>query len=254
MLGPATTHGVFISRTHSPLPYLDVEAYYNNGWQTRIYSKPIDVHAYLDPTSCNAKHVHRNIPKGVALRTRRLCSEISEYDKAAHSFCHTHFRKRGYSISMTTSDFTQVRQMDRQTLLRRKAKTRLPQGAIPFSFPYSQSSASVAKELRNLHSVLHANPETRKVFPRPQMAAFQHGLSMKDVLCRAALNRPPQLPWGCFHCPSGRCSLHPFLKEVVGIRSTTTDEWIHIRKHLTRQSPSDIYVITCTRCSLQGAG
>ena len=86
------------------------------------------------------------------------------------------------------------------------------------------------------------------------MAAFQRGLSMKDVLCRAALDRPPQLPWGCFHCPSGRCSLHPFLKEAVGIRSTTTDEWIHIRKHLTCQCPSVIYVITCTRCSLQGVG
>lgn len=80
------------------VPYLDLEVYLapDAGWQTRIFSKPTDVHAYLHISSCHPPHVHKNIPYGVAQRIRRICSEPREFHLAKETFTEF-FMKRGYA-------------------------------------------------------------------------------------------------------------------------------------------------------------
>ena len=59
---------------------------YNKGYKlnTKVYSKPCDTHSFLVPTSCHATHIVENIPKGVAHRLFRICSE-QENDEIAKS-------------------------------------------------------------------------------------------------------------------------------------------------------------------------
>ena len=74
------------------------------------------------------------------------------------------------------------------------------------------------------------------------------------MLCRAALECPPKPTWGCYHCSSPRCSLHPFLKEGTEIISTKNGRSFPVHGSLSCCSPSVIYVITCKRCNVQGVG
>ena len=77
--------------------YLDVEVFlYGNQWHTRLYYKPTDVHAYLDPTSNHPQYVHKNIPLGVAFRIRRLCSIDADFWACAKLFTDVFFTRRGY--------------------------------------------------------------------------------------------------------------------------------------------------------------
>ena len=62
------------------VPFLDVLVYVKNlTWQTRLFCKPTDLHAFLHTSSFHPAHVVKNIPFGVALRIRRICSEHSVY-------------------------------------------------------------------------------------------------------------------------------------------------------------------------------
>ena len=71
----------------APLDFLDVTLYYHRGWHTKVYSKPTDVHAYLPYNSAHAKHIVRNIPRIVAVRLRKICSEDEEYHRACGTIC-----------------------------------------------------------------------------------------------------------------------------------------------------------------------
>ena len=47
---------------------------------TTVYSKPTDSHLYLQADSCHLEASVKGIQKGVALRLRRICSSLEEYD------------------------------------------------------------------------------------------------------------------------------------------------------------------------------
>jgi len=57
----------------------------NNNLSTTVYSKPTDSHLYLHSTSCHSQSTINGIPKGVALRLRRICSTDTEYRRKVTS-------------------------------------------------------------------------------------------------------------------------------------------------------------------------
>ena len=50
---------------------------------TDLYTKPMDTHQYLLPTSCHPKHCCKNIPYSLALRLRRICSDSNTFELRA---------------------------------------------------------------------------------------------------------------------------------------------------------------------------
>ena len=48
---------------------------------TTVFSKPTDVHIYLNPKSHHPKHIIKSIPKLRFLRIRKTCSDTSDYIK-----------------------------------------------------------------------------------------------------------------------------------------------------------------------------
>ena len=59
---------------------LDLFVYVQNGFlTTKIFSKPTNNHEYLDVWSSHQQAVFRSIPKTVANRVRRNCTDDSEF-------------------------------------------------------------------------------------------------------------------------------------------------------------------------------
>ena len=97
--------------------YLDCKVYKNNNkLQTTLYSKPSDTHAYLVPTSCHPTHIVRNIPYGVAIRCKRICSEASEFEKHTVQFMNF-FESRGYNRDFIQKEFQRANLKSRESLL-----------------------------------------------------------------------------------------------------------------------------------------
>ena len=82
---------------------------YNKGYKlnTKVYSKPRDTHSFLVPTSCHATHIVKNIPKSVAHRLFRICSEQENYEIAKSEF--TEFLKaRRYNENLVCDAFGEI--------------------------------------------------------------------------------------------------------------------------------------------------
>jgi len=48
---------------------------------TDMYLKPTDIHQCLLPTSCHPRNCCKNIPYGIALKRRRICSQGVDYER-----------------------------------------------------------------------------------------------------------------------------------------------------------------------------
>ena len=65
------------------IQFLDLTVYAENGFlQTKIFSRPTDNHEYLDVRSSHQQAVFRSIPRTVANRVRRSCTNNSEFVRA----------------------------------------------------------------------------------------------------------------------------------------------------------------------------
>ena len=86
-----------VNYSESSVNFLDVTVSTKNGMlKTTLFGKPTDAHMYLNATSCHAKHVINNLPKGQFIRVRRICSDKADYlahGKRLIEF----FTERGYN-------------------------------------------------------------------------------------------------------------------------------------------------------------
>ena len=58
----------------------------NRRIESKVYFKPTDGHMYLLPQSSHHQSLYRNIPFGVALRLRRICSRDDWLDEQLREF------------------------------------------------------------------------------------------------------------------------------------------------------------------------
>ena len=86
--------------SHTSVPFLDTTVYIKDGRLCHtLFSKKTDKHNYLLFDSCHPKHTVKGIPFGQFLRIRKICTEISEFDKNA-TILAKHFK----SCLLYTSD------------------------------------------------------------------------------------------------------------------------------------------------------
>ena len=77
---------------------------------------------------------------------------------------------------------------------------------------------------------------------------------MRSFVCRASLFAPRRQPPGCRPCTADCCALHAFLTSGRSIKSEATRDRFPIRQSLTCTSKHVVYVITCSKCHVQGVG
>ena len=111
--------------------------------------------------------------------------------------------------------------------------------------------------MRLLYPLLENQPETRALFPKPQLAAFRKGRSLSALLCRASVAHRQFDCKTCVACAAPKCQgcpLTPFLQSGSYIVSTETGLAFDVGAPVSCLSRDVVYVITCTKCNLQGVG
>ncbi|KAJ8041099.1 hypothetical protein HOLleu_11819 [Holothuria leucospilota] len=129
-----------------------------------MYSKPIDSHPYLLPTSCHPRHLFASIPYSQALRV------IRNYSNADTTTYHlnelqTHFTNRGYHLSNVNQQIHRAKQIPRNELLAYKPKKKSIR--IPLTVTYSPIFASLPRKLRKCSRHLQNSTELKSLFKNP---------------------------------------------------------------------------------------
>ena len=76
---------------------------------TTVYSKPTDSHLYLQAESCHQEASIKGILKGVALRLRRICSTIYDFDQKSKEYS-AYLVARGHNPYSVQNAFEKVRE------------------------------------------------------------------------------------------------------------------------------------------------
>ena len=84
----------------------------SNKLMTTVYSKPTDSHLYLHSTSCHKSSSINGIPKGGALRLRRICSTTQEYQNKAKEYS-SYLVARGHNPKTVKSTFDKIEKVSR---------------------------------------------------------------------------------------------------------------------------------------------
>ena len=125
---------------------------------SRVYFKPTDGHMYLLPQSSHHPSLYRNIPFGVALRLRRICSRDDWFDEQLDEYCQF-FKRRKYKDSVISKGFDQARNTPRSNALLRKSRandTRRNLVLIMDYHPNLRTFQSLLKAICQLCMSLHA--------------------------------------------------------------------------------------------------
>ena len=118
---------------------------------TDLYQKPTDKQLYIRHDSCHPNHTKKNLPYGLGLRLKRICSKEEDYIKHRMEL-KSLLRKRGYSGKNIKRQLQRVDRLDREDLL--QAKTKKKKGErVPLVVTYSKQLPDISNILRKHHSV-----------------------------------------------------------------------------------------------------
>ena len=116
---------------NNELHFLDLKIKIVDGvLSSTVYSKPTDSHMYLHASSCHQPSSVKGIQKGVALRLRRICSSVEEFNLKSKEYM-AYLVARGHSPKDVKSTFETIGKMSRQNA-RKKRESSNASNAIIF--------------------------------------------------------------------------------------------------------------------------
>ena len=168
------------------LCFLDVKiSIVNNTLETTIYSKPTDSHLYLHATSCHNNASIKGIPKGVALRVRRLCSTDIEYEQKAIDYME-YLKLRGYNDKGVKTSFEKYAAKSRAESRLKVHKQGPSSRPIIFSTKFNPRGPNVQEIINSFLPILQDAPSIKDLFPDGSiMVANKKESNLKSLLLRS---------------------------------------------------------------------
>ena len=175
-----------------------------------VYSKPIDSHLYLLPDSCHPKESTKNIPYGVALRLRRICSKEEAFGNRSKEY-KQYFVNLDYDHSKVLKHFVKVKQITRKDAL--KPTKRQQRDMIPLITKYDPRIANLGGVIMRNLKLLYSDPNNKTIFSKKDLiVGYSRAKNLKEILVPTKLptlghRDDNSLPWGCFKRKAKTCDI-----------------------------------------------
>ncbi len=255
--------------------FLDTSLYFTQAGQLafKLYSKPTDKHNYLRYDSCHPTRMKDSIPFSQFLRIRRICTEISEFDKSA-ALIAKHFLRRGYPIEIIEQSLIKARRLDRSLLLDKPPTQSSQQTSEEQKFflitTYNPASPHFRDIVSKNWDILKTSDDTNFLANSRTIFGFRRNQNLRDKLVRARvkvkydpdtdshisiLNESHgPLSENINKCKNRSCRYCPLLNKSGKVKSTSTGRSYATLKNITCKSSNLVYLITCKVCNLQYVG
>ena len=236
----------------SGVNYLDLSLKIEDGEiKSTLYCKPVDCHQYLHYSSCHPHHTKRSICYSEALRIKRICSDLNDYNNNVTKLKQW-LSKRKYPTNVineqcrkavnytVVSEDTDMEQKDRDSI-------------SPLVVTYHPALNSLSSIMRKHFHVLQANESTQEVFKSAPFVSFRNPKTIRNSLVRAKLGGNVNRK-GCFRCGSSKCEVCHNIVETNEFTSTHLNTTYKINFALDCNSICLIYLMRCKICLKQLVG
>ena len=230
----------------------------SNKLMTTVYSKPTDSHLYLHSTSCHKPSSINGIPKGVALRLRRICSTTQEYQNKAEEYS-SYLVARGHNPKTVKSTFDKIEKVSR-SITRKKKNRSITTFSVIFLAQFNPCGPNVSKIINKHRHLLETDDTLKQLFPKNYIVvANKRGRNLQELLTRVDLyNIKSDLLDRNFHgykkCGKKCDSCNNFVDETSFVISKATGRKYWIRRDSTCTTKNVIYLAYCTKYGEQGTG
>ena len=180
-------HGMVFETTEDSVsfkqvPFLDVLVILKDGvLSTDLYTKPTDKFQYLNFKSCHPFHQKSNLPYALALRIRRICSNIDDFKQHCTTLTQ-HLRMRGYKLGLIKDGIRKASAQAREELLQPKTDITDHNDRVIFSTTYNPIIPDLKRKLNELQPVLLSSERCKAIFPKPPLLAFRRNRNLNDML------------------------------------------------------------------------
>ena len=156
--------------------------------RTDLYCKPTDRFQYLNFSSCHPYQQKANLPYGLALRIRRICSSATDFKKHCKELS-ARLRQRGYKLGLIKDGIRKASALSREDLLYSQQQRDRTEKRIIFSTTYNPRLPNLHQKLQELQPILHASERCKRIFEKPPLVAYRRNRNLSDLLVSRRL--PP---------------------------------------------------------------
>lgn len=132
-----------------------------------------------------------------------------------------------------------------------------PTDRVVFVLQYHPALPDVNKVVKSAWNTMTKDPYLKTVFEKPPMVAFKRPKSLRDILVRAkvptANNRKSSRVANCMK-KCNKCVACPFIKECKYLKSSYGVFDVKINQPVNCNTSNVVYIIECTKCSMQYVG
>ena len=161
----------------------------NNTLETDLYCKPTDSHNYLLYNSAHPSKCKKSIPYSQFLRIRRICTNISDYDRHIVTLS-THFLRRGYPMDLLEAAAIKARRLDRPSLLTPKDVTEKDSDQVILVTTYEPSRDILRDIIKENWDYLGKSPITTFIHQKKLRVGYRRPKNLRDLLVKAECSLP----------------------------------------------------------------
>ena len=210
----------------------------------------------MTPNSCHPLHTIKNIPKCIADRVYKICSEPSVYLEYKDKFVEL-LNGRGYHRTFILSAFSQTESVPRKNYYAERDQTNVSTKIVnPLIIDYNPALPNATKIINEFKHLLNLDQDLAKIIPpETVILTFKIAKNLQDILTSSKFSSNSTEEGGCYKCTKNRCSLcKHFLEEGKLIKSYHTKSTFKISNKLNCESQGVIYLVNDIKCKRNSVG
>ena len=239
----------------SPLEFLDLKLYINehNKIIVDVYAKPTNSFTYVLPSTCYPKRNINNVPKGIALRLRRICDSDETFDIRSNEY-QSYLIARDYNPSLVKKQFQSVKNITRNEA--RQVRPKATKDNSNLITVYNPLVGDLRKLIKQHLPILYNDPDMNAIFPEGSInITYKRGKSLKELISPSIFPQPINETESKVSKCGCRCDIcDNFLVISNEFTCSATGKKYKVRGKLTCKSENVIYLVCCKACKQQYVG
>ena len=219
-----------------------------------VFAKPTNSFTYVLPNTCYPSRNISNIPRGIALRIRRICDTDEKFCARSTEYSN-YLIARNYNPSLVRKQFNEIGNLPRKDARKKKEKEN-EVSKIKFITTYNPRLPDINSLLKKHLPILHSDDSMKEVFPTNSITTiYKRNNNLREILSPSLYPVIKRDSSSSSVTSCGKCDIcKNFL--VISNKFTCKASGKHyfIRGNLNCESKNVIYIISCKSCEDQYVG
>ena len=147
-----------------------------------VFAKDTDSFTYVLPSTCYPKNNIENIPKGVALRLRRICDSDEKFEKHSAEY-QNYLIARDYKPGKVKKQFSDIKKLTREEARKPKLLKTTFSTSCNLITQYNPLLPNLKTIIRNHLPVLYSNQQVLDIFPQnTRSVTYKRNKNLREIL------------------------------------------------------------------------